>query len=463
MYKFSKYNFKFHRKGNDYIYNARTGAFVEIEGGEREFYDRYSFSENEKIDADILSRNEDLKNNFEYGGIIIDSDIDELKLLKATSKMNSEENSFALTIAPTLGCNFRCPYCFEKWNNYPDGNMSTEVQDRIIELIETKVPERGNLAICWYGGEPLLGMDIIVRLQSRINRLCEKKNIALNASIITNGYLLTPTVCKRLCDLGICDTQITLDGCERVHNRTRYLKNGDGTFAKIIENLQNLDGRMNVSVRVNINRQNIGENKEFIAEMEKYNLVSKENVTFYYALIRDSFKEDYLNKDELFNVQTFSRKETELLKEAIGQGLNVHPNIEPKTSSCGAISPRSFVIEPDGTLQKCYEYVGDREKAAGSILEDSDLSPKNVYKNNIDWYSWSPFDSDSCLTCKVLPLCFGGCPMCSIDENVNEGNYRCLNAKYNLLDMLDLTLELQEVNEGETKKSRKISHVHEGL
>ena len=113
----------------------------------------------------------------------------------------------------------------------------------------------------------MLGMDIIVRLQSRINRLCEKKNIALNASIITNGYLLTPTVCKRLCDLGICDTQITLDGCERVHNRTRYLKNGDGTFAKIIENLQNLDGRMNVSVRVNINRQNIGENKEFIAEM----------------------------------------------------------------------------------------------------------------------------------------------------------------------------------------------------
>lgn len=74
----------------------------------------------------------------------------------------------------------------------------------------------------------------------------------------------------------------------------------------------------------------------------------------------------------------------------------------------------------------------------------------NVYKNNIDRYSWFPFDSDSCLTGKVPPPCCGGCPMCSIDENVNESNYRCLNVKYNVLDMLDLTLELQEVNEGGT-------------
>lgn len=38
--------------------------------------------------------------------------------------------------------------------------------------------------------------------------------------------------------------------------------------------------------------------------------------------------------------------------------------------------------------------------------------------------------------------------MCSIDENVKESNYRCIIVKYNLLYMLDLTLELQEVDEG---------------
>lgn len=40
-----------------------------------------------------------------------------------------------------------------------------------------------------------------------------------------------------------------------------------------------------------------------------------------------------------------------------------------------------------------------------------------------------------------------------IDENVNESSCRCLNGKYNVLDMLDLTLELQEGNDGRTEKS----------
>ena len=41
----------------------------------------------------------------------------------------------------------------------------------------------------------------------------------------------------------------------------------------------------------------------------------------------------------------------------------------------------------------------------------------------------------------LTTLYFGDCPICNIDEKVNESSYRYLNVQCNLSDIVDLTSE----------------------
>ncbi|MBE6480663.1 MAG: hypothetical protein E7Z98_09225, partial [Olsenella sp.] len=43
------------------------------------------------------------------------------------------QRGVSLTICPTIGCNFDCPYCFE---NHRAGKMSPDVQDDVVALAE---------------------------------------------------------------------------------------------------------------------------------------------------------------------------------------------------------------------------------------------------------------------------------------------------------------------------------------
>lgn len=447
-YKFSKYNYKLYENGNYYLYNSRTGGFLLIDPEYSSFIKNCSFDENESDFYQISQFPDELISYLSKGSFIIDNNLNELNLIKAAHRIMAENNSLSLTIVPTLECNFRCSYCFEKWNNYPKGEMKENVQLEILEYIKKNIGKNGNLSICWYGGEPLISLNIIKNLQNKINAFAKSNNIRLYTSIITNGYLLTPNVSDILSNLEINNVQITLDGSELIHDKTRYLVNGEGSFRRITKNILDANKSLNISIRVNISKNNIKYHHLFLDEMKKYNLSNLENVVFYYSLVRDSFKKDYINKEELLNIKTFSDEEIFLMKEAFENGLPIYPNINPKFYSCGAISSKSLVIEPNGNIQKCYEFVGDNTKCIGNILNQSNELDENLtLKNLTDWYSWSPFDQKECLNCKVLPLCLGGCPMYSLTEKEDfDISYKCSNLKYNLESTLKIFLKYKGVH-----------------
>ena len=95
-----------------------------------------------------------------------------------------------LTICPTMGCNFDCPYCFE---DHGRGKMTPEVQDDVVALAERMIEAAGakGLNVTWFGGEPLLAPDVIESLSKRLIALIEERGGTYTAGIITNGYLLT--------------------------------------------------------------------------------------------------------------------------------------------------------------------------------------------------------------------------------------------------------------------------------
>ena len=94
-------------------------------------------------------------------GFIVGDDVDELAIYgELVRREKHRVNSLKLVIAPTLDCNFSCPYCFETRKNI---DMPRDIQDAIT-LYVRKTLARGNMrafSVVWYGGEPLLRPDII--------------------------------------------------------------------------------------------------------------------------------------------------------------------------------------------------------------------------------------------------------------------------------------------------------------
>ena len=133
-------------------------------------------------------------------------------------------------------------------------------------------------------------------------------------------------------------------------------------------------------------------------------------------------------------------------------------NIQPKLYGCGAVSPNSILVEPDGTLQKCWNVVGDKNEAIGNIMDIGDEFNGTLQEliNESKWYAWSEFENEDCKNCEVLPLCMGGCPYYAVKRNelFEKYHYRCTSEKYNLKNVLQELAE-EYINENLYKNEEK--------
>ncbi len=163
-YKPSKYNFFFRAEdGSHLAYNAITGGFAKIDN--EKFPVIYKTLQAEDIMSDAVLSQE-VWNKLVEGGFIIESEIDEIDLLKVKNRMErfNANQSLSLTILPTFACNFQCIYCYEVKRNE---SMDWDLQTRLVKLVEGGGDILRFLHITWMGGEPLLGLRTIEFLSSK--------------------------------------------------------------------------------------------------------------------------------------------------------------------------------------------------------------------------------------------------------------------------------------------------------
>lgn len=68
------------------------------------------------------------------GNFIVPEDKDELaELLLKRNLQKYYLGNLALTIVPTLACNFKCIYCYESPKN---GQMTKDIQDKLVDFVE---------------------------------------------------------------------------------------------------------------------------------------------------------------------------------------------------------------------------------------------------------------------------------------------------------------------------------------
>ena len=170
---------------------------------------------------------------------------------------------------------------------------------------------------------------------------------------------------------------------------------------------------LEVVIRVNIQKENIKYVPEFVDSLKQVGIDKRNNIKPYFSLVRDYEIDKGYIYSSCFSVPEFSEEESKLRQILLKKGFQpANSNIQPKLYGCGAVSPNSILVEPDGTLQKCWNVVGDKNEAIGNIMDIGDEFNGTLQEliNESKWYAWSEFENEDCKNCEVLPLCMGGCP-----------------------------------------------------
>lgn len=137
----------------------------------------------------------------------------------------------------TEDCNLRCAYCFVQHN---PNRMDWRTLERALDwILEHGAP---NLHITWFGGEPLLEWENLVRGTEYVLNSPRGQELKASCGAVVNGTLITEERARRLAELNV-SVLYSYDG-PHVQARLR-----GGTAAMMDENLRVcLDAGMRVTV-----------------------------------------------------------------------------------------------------------------------------------------------------------------------------------------------------------------------
>ena len=269
-----------------------------------------------------------------------------------------------------------------------------------------KVSGAKHLEVTWFGGEPLLMPDVIEALSLRLMALAQQYGAEYEASIVTNGYLLTQETADMLGRCKVAGAQITLDGIGTEHDRTRHLAGGGSTYDRIVENLRILQLPFKVNIRHNVyedNRDQIGSLRDCVRALAEE---SGNKIGYYASPVQENIVSEARN-GQVNTLRSNYLCEVDMRRE-IGQfhsGRGVY---------CGAQHLFGVGIDDQGNLFKCWEDVDKPERSFGRAGRWDPADPITTADrpDQLTQYlnTALPMDDLECRDCKFLPQCAGGCP-----------------------------------------------------
>lgn len=164
------------------------------------------------------------------------------------------DDMLSVTILPTNDCNFRCVYCYEE---HKKSYMTDETEENIIKFFQKRIPKVNKVRINWFGGEPLLDKERVLKISKVIHDTCKQNGVPLIAAMNTNAYLLDLDTFKKLVACRVLYYEICIDGDRETHNAHRPHYEEGNSFDIIIKNLLNIKenlktGTFKIALRTNI-------------------------------------------------------------------------------------------------------------------------------------------------------------------------------------------------------------------
>lgn len=133
-----------------------------------------------------------------------------------------------LTLVLTHDCNLGCGYCYAgaKFRRA----MDADIAERSLDLAFAEKPR--DIEVSFFGGEPLLEWDLLVRSAESARDRSERCGTKLKMSVTTNGTLLTDERVRRLDELGVY-VGLSIDGVQPAHDAGRPKMGGGSSFREV--------------------------------------------------------------------------------------------------------------------------------------------------------------------------------------------------------------------------------------
>jgi uncharacterized protein len=432
-YKISPYLFVFESKKYGYLaYNGLNNSFLQIN---QRIFDLLNGAKKNihvlnELDVAIQQK---LRESF----ILcteeeIQTQINQKKFLQ---NYNTFQNDILnLTIAPTSACNFKCFYCYE--NGISQKTMDDSIIEKLIDFVlEKSKRTQNNVDITWYGGEPLLAIEKIIKI---LNGLKEKDINIIGNSIVTNGYFLNKENFNLLRANGVSAMQITLDGSNsETHNKRRQCADGSGSWDRILKNIDNMlntECEFHVSIRCNVAKDNQEEFQILKGYLEN-RWKNDKRLSIHPGILRNH-KNDTNNDCQYFN-------NVESSNFFISQGVKNKdlPYLSYEAGGCSATQFNAYLIGPEGELYKCWNELGRPDRIIGNVSNKSGVN-KSILLSYLSGHSMH--DDENCKKCYLFFVCGGGCKWSRINNYMyHENRDLCNFVKANMEKYLEAYFDLK--------------------
>ncbi len=342
---------------------------------------------------------------FDYGIFVDDAEAEKAAFARDIRKEYSEaqREQLLVTIVPTLRCNLRCDYCFQKSiresEPYNSARWDVRMRERVCAFVEAYMARQGTklLLLSVYGGEPLLECESFLSTVRELEQVCSSMGARMRKMIVTNGTLLDTGRLKKLIDLGF-SFYFTVDVSECVSSPHRIYLNGRGSYTDANAAAQKCSriARTNVNIVCTDDIRDV-DAKNVLSWIEGYDV---SNVSF--------------TLSPVFSYECGTCKNN-LLIENIGRFLHVHKVLRDSgveihcysDSICPCLHRHKFIIDPLGKVSKCGARVGDD----GFVFANDVGADLHVIEAaNKMWLS-TVYDEieKNCIDCPLVPSCMGGC------------------------------------------------------
>ena len=381
LYKYSQFNIEVDTKenGDKYIFNTYTCKGLWIDKEDQKLII-------DKSDIDPLDISQDIVEN----GIVIDNTLDELQRIKDHyTNISTRDDILMFTIIPSMACNYRCKYCFEGDRTHNKQVMSEETIEATAKFIADRYNELPNVKVVqikWFGGEPLLHLDIIEKIYSEL----DKYNIPTEYWMFSNGRLLTPAYAERLSKYRQSNHKITItiDGLPDTNAKVKDCSINDLDI--VLNNIKNVQAKLNIVLKINVSNSNKHEIMQIIELLNNIKLFIPVKLERTYG------SDDSIEYNEIHKIIN----ETEQYVKDRHYNINILKNSEVRI--CEGNLKNHYTIAPDGALYRCENTTNVEEYQCGSIFTGFKETEISHYFTDFNL-------EEKCINCKYLPMCYGSC------------------------------------------------------
>ena len=333
--------------------------------------------------------------------------------LSSTLKEKNKGIVKALCLHVAHTCNLNCSYCFASQGKYHGERaiMSYEVGKRALDYLVENSGTRKNLEVDFFGGEPLLNLDVVKKLVAYARSIEKKYNKNFRFTLTTNGMLIDDDGID-FANKQMSNVVLSLDGRKEVHDRFRVDYNGKGSWEKIVPLFQKLvkeRGGKNYYMRGTFTHFN----PDFLNDIKQmvdlgFTELSMEPVVCAKTDASCLTEEDLpvvlkQYEDLAFYMLDLYKKGKPITFYHYMIDLTNGPCVYKRISGCGA-GTEYMAVTPWGDLYPCHQFVGEEKFKLGNVFD----GVSNFDKRE-EFASCNVYARKKCQSCWAKLYCSGGC------------------------------------------------------